>query len=146
MNSYFLYISSIFKDRSEIESFCGLFIEEVKSINSMKVIIDNVSTIILVFDSETENEKVSEEINKFLITLDIKMSFLFDVKSLINIKIPDEVKNIIFTKTPDDSILFMEITTFVKEHNLDDILEKIDRLGIKSLTKSEKKFLDNFKK
>lgn len=147
MDRYLLFLNGFFNKREDIEYFSNFFIEKIKIVKSMKVIIENIETIILIFDSESEEETVFTEIDTFLSESEIKVSFLFNSKNLIGTKIPHEIKHILLNKTtPDDSIIFIEIVELEYDLNLDEILEKIKNFGIKSLTNHEKKFLDNFKK
>mgnify|MGYP003331056154 FL=1 len=70
---------------------------------------------------------------------------MFKKESIVLSHIPETMNNLIFK--PTSQILKFQIGDMVEdnqEHNLDDILDKIEKTGVESLTPSEKKFLDNF--
>lgn len=146
MTTYILFLNGFFKNRGDIEEFANDFIENVSTTYSLRVFIENKESIVLFFDSDGEIQPLRENINEFLSKNDIKSSFMFKKDDLQMVRLPEEVRDIIFTESPVDSILFLEIMAIEKEYNLDEILDKIEKNGIQSLTKDEKKFLDNFKK
>lgn len=146
MTTYLLFLNGFFDDRKGIEDFSNDFVEDVLTVTSLKVFIENKESIIIIFDSEEEIESLSNNINSFLSKNEIKSSFMFKREGLQMVRLPHEVQEIIFNESPAESILFLEIMAIEKEYNLDEILEKIEKNGINSLTKDEKKFLDNFKK
>lgn len=146
MTTYLLFLNGFFKNRKDIEEFSNDFVEGVSTTHSLKVFIENKESIILIFDSDEDVEILRNNINEFLSKNEIKSSFMFKKDGLQMVRLPEEVQEIIFNNSPVDSILFLEIMAIEKEYNLDEILDKIEKNGIQSLTKDEKKFLDNFKK
>lgn len=146
MTTYLLFLNGFFKTRKDIEEFSNDFVEGVSTTYSLKVFIENKESIILIFDSDDDVEILRNNINEFLSKNEIKSSFMFKKDDLQMVRLPEEVQEIIFSNSPIDSILFLEIMAIEKEYNLDEILDKIEKNGIQSLTKDEKKFLDNFKK
>lgn len=146
MTTYLLFLNGFFKTRKDIEEFSNDFVEGVSTTHSLKVFIENKESIILIFDSDDDVEILRNNINEFLSKNEIKSSFMFKKDDLQMVRLPEEVQEIIFSSSPIDSILFLEIMAIEKEYNLDEILDKIEKNGIQSLTKDEKKFLDNFKK
>lgn len=146
MTTYLLFLNGFFKTRKDIEEFSNDFVEGVSTTHSLKVFIENKESIILIFDSDDDVEILRNNINEFLSKNEIKSSFMFKKDDLQMVRLPEEVQEIIFSNSPIDSILFLEIMAIEKEYNLDEILDKIEKNGIQSLTKDEKKFLDNFKK
>lgn len=146
MTTYLLFLNGFFKTRKDIEEFSNDFVEGVSTTHSLKVFIENKESIILIFDSDDDVEILRNNINGFLSKNEIKSSFMFKKDDLQMVRLPEEVQEIIFSSSPIDSILFLEIMAIEKEYNLDEILDKIEKNGIQSLTKDEKKFLDNFKK
>jgi len=145
MNKFILFLNGFFTERLDIEEFSNNLIEGVKSMSSVKVIIENTESIILFFESDDDEKTLSEKLFNLISDSDIKLSFLFNSESIIGLKIPERMKYLINEKTPDGTMLIIEMMTIERDYNLDEILEKIEKHGIKSLTKEEKKFLDDFK-
>ena len=73
---------------------------------------------------------------------------MFNKYDIVLSYIPESINNLIFKPTAD--ILKIQIDKNIneisKDHNLDDLLDKIEKKGIDSLTPDEKRFLDNFEK
>ena len=66
---------------------------------------------------------------------------------MVTAHLPAQVKDFIFKPAEEDSIMRIEYTKHTKENpsmDLDELLEKIEKMGIESLTPEEKNFLDNF--
>ena len=145
MNKFILFLNGFFTERFYVEEFSNNLIEGVKSMSSVKVIIENTESIILFFESDDDEKMLSEKLFNLISDSEIKLSFLFNSESLIGLKIPERMKYLINEKTPDGTMLIIEMMTIERDYNLDEILEKIEKHGIKSLTKEEKKFLDDFK-
>lgn len=145
MNKFILFLNGFFTERLDIEEFSNNLIEGVKTMSSVKVIIENTESIILFFESDDDEKTLSEKLFNLISDSDIKLSFLFNSESIIGLKIPERMKYLINEKTPDGTMLIIEMMTIERDYNLDEILEKIEKHGIKSLTKEEKKFLDDFK-
>ena len=147
METYILFFSGNFKTRKELELFtAGSFIT-IPSIFSIKFIIEKRESLIAIFSSELEEELLKEEIRVALEEEPIKFYFLFNVKSIIYQKLPEEIITIIYKEIPKESVFFIEVFTKDEDDfDIDEILEKIEKNGIESLTKAEKYFLDHFKK
>lgn len=145
MNKFILFLNGFFTERFYVEEFSNNLIEGVKTMSSVKVIIENTESIILFFESDDDEKTLSEKLFNLISDSDIKLSFLFNSESIIGLKIPERMKYLINEKTPDGTMLIIEMMTIERDYNLDEILEKIEKHGIKSLTKEEKKFLDDFK-
>jgi len=147
METYILFFSGNFKTRKELELFtAGSFIK-IPSIFSIKFIIEKRESLIAIFSSELDSELLKEEIRVGLENEPIKFYFLFNIKSLVDQKIPEEILVMIHNEIPKDSVFFIEV--FARDEDdfdIDEILEKIEKTGVESLTKAEKYFLDHFKK
>jgi hypothetical protein len=65
---------------------------------------------------------------------------------MITAHLPKEVKDFIFKNDIENSIVKLEYEKIKKPSilDLDQVLDKIDELGLGSLTPEEKNFLDNF--
>lgn len=148
MKTYILFLFGKFEDHEDIEYFCLEILGGCRSISSLKYVIDNLNNVIVIFDSEAKNEQLVKDIDELLNNENILFYFMFEKQSLISSYIPETMANLIFK--PSNDVLKIELKMMKnverKETNLDDILDKIDKTGIESLTAEEKKFLDNFEK
>jgi hypothetical protein len=119
-----------------------------ESIASLKYVIDNSKNIIVIFDSGVEENKLRSELETLLNNENILFYFMFNKYDIVLSYIPESINNLIFKPTSD--ILKIQIDKNIneisKDHNLDDLLDKIEKNGIDSLTPDEKRFLDNFEK
>jgi hypothetical protein len=94
--------------------------------------------------------ELAKELFSFLTPEHIKFYFLFEREKLVTAHIPESMKDFIFKPAELDEINVMKIDFHrtSKEDppsfSLDDILEKIESMGVSSLTPEEKNFLDNF--
>jgi hypothetical protein len=147
METYILFFSGNFKTRKDLELFtAGSFIT-MPSIFSIKFIIEKSESIIVIFNSELDTEQLKDNLRVFLENETIKFYFLFNLKSIIDQKLPEEIMNMIYNETPKDSVFFIEVfNKDISDFDIDEILEKIEKNGIESLSKAEKYFLDHFKK
>ncbi len=150
MNTYILFLYGSFEDREDIEFFCSdVFPSE--SIISIKYIIENNQNIIVIFDSELDKATLANELYQILTPDHVKFYFLFEREMLVTAHIPQSIKDFIFKPLESEDINIMKVE-FRRErmdtpsYSLDDILDKIDQMGVDSLTPEEKNFLDNFDK
>ena len=146
MNTYVLFIFGMFDDHEDIEYFCTDVIGESKVIKSIRFIIENSENIIVIFDSEMEPTEVDRELYTILIDEHIKFYFIFERKNMVTAHLPQQIKDLIFTPTIDNTIIRVDYEKNRKREtlDLDRLLEKIEESGIESLTIEEKNFLDNF--
>jgi hypothetical protein len=146
MNTYVLFIFGMFDDHEDIEYFCTDVIGESKVIKSIRFIIENSENIIVIFDSEMEPIEVDRELYTILIDEHIKFYFLFQRENMVTAHLPQQIKDLIFTPTIDNTIIRVDYEKNKKREtlDLDRLLEKIEESGIESLTIEEKNFLDNF--
>ena len=146
MNTYVLFIFGMFDDHEDVEYFCTDVIGESKVIKSIRFIIENSENIIVIFDSEMEPTVVDRELYTMLIDEHIKFYFIFQRENMVTAHLPQQIKDLIFTPTIDNTIIRVDYEKNKKREDLDldRLLEKIEESGIASLTPEEKKFLDNF--
>jgi len=146
MNTYVLFIFGMFDDHEDVEYFCTDVIGESKVIKSIRFIIENSENIIVIFDSEMEPIEVDRELYTILIDEHIKFYFLFKREDMVTAHLPQQIKDLIFTPTIDNTIIRVDYEKNKKREtlDLDRLLEKIEESGIESLTIEEKNFLDNF--
>ena len=145
MTTYVLFLFGTFEDMDDVEYFCMEVLGASESIASLKYMIENSKNIIVIFDTTVELEKIQNELSSLLNNENVLFYFMFKKESIVLSHIPETMNNLIFK--PTSQILKFQIGDMVEdnqEHNLDDILEKIEKTGVESLTPSEKKFLDNF--
>jgi GTP-binding protein EngB required for normal cell division len=136
----------MFDDHEDVEYFCTDVIGESKVIKSIRFIIENSENIIVIFDSEMEPTEVDRELYTILIDEHIKFYFLFKREDMVTAHLPQQIKDLIFTPTIDNTIIRVDYEKNKKREtlDLDRLLEKIEESGIESLTTEEKNFLDNF--
>jgi hypothetical protein len=136
----------MFDDHEDIEYFCTDVIGESKVIESIRFIIENSENIIVIFDSEMDPTEVDRELYTMLIDEHIKFYFIFQREHMVTAHLPQQIKDLIFTPTIDNTIIRVDYEKNKKREilDLDRLLEKIEESGIESLTVEEKNFLDNF--
>jgi len=146
MNTYVLFIFGMFDDHEDIEYFCTDVIGESKVIESIRFIIENSENIIVIFDSKMGPTEVDRELYTMLIDEHIKFYFIFQREHMVTAHLPQQIKDLIFTPTIDNTIIRVDYEKNKKREilDLDRLLEKIEESGIESLTVEEKNFLDNF--
>jgi hypothetical protein len=149
MKSYLLFIYGVFDDHEDVEFFCTEVFGKTPKLLSITYIIEtNTSNIIIIFDSDYDTKTLSNELFHILKNENIKFYFIFQRDSLVSAHLPPQVKDIIFKpRASDETIMTIDFNDD-KEHimDLDELLEKIEKTGVQSLTPEEKNFLDNFEK
>lgn len=143
-----LFLFGNFEDHEDIEFFCMQVLAESKCVTSLKYVIDNLKNVVVIFDSEIKKDELIPEIDNLLNNENVLFYFMFEKESLLTSYIPEGMANLIFKPMQTDDILKIEVNRIQnssrKSINLDDILDKIEKMGIDSLTPEEKNFLDNF--
>ena len=136
----------MFEDHEDIQFFCTEILGASNVIDSVRYVIENSQNIIVIFDSKYENEKLSKEVYDLLLNDSVKFYFLIERDTLVSAHLPETIRDFIFKPFKMTEVMRIEYT-----HNqgnpsmdLDELLEKIEKMGIESLTPEEKKFLDNF--
>lgn len=161
MNTYLLFINGMFESTKDIDEFSIEFVNIFNPVTSPKFVIENQYNMIIIFDTDSEEEEVASNIKKKLTSNYVRFYFLFNREDIMVANMPQEISSLLFKDLPKDSALEIslinkeELDTPEKEEEeievnggiyVDTILDKIEKLGIESLTEKEKKFLDNFKK
>lgn len=145
MNTYILFIFATFDDHEDITFFCTEILSGSNAVKSLKYVIESTQNIIVIFDSELEKKELSQELYEILSMDPVKFYFIFERSSLVSAHLPEQVKDFIFKPLPESSTIKIDyIKNTPEELDLDRLLEKIEEMGIDSLTDEEKKFLDNF--
>lgn len=145
IKTYTLFIYGTFEDHDEVEYFCMEVMSNSPAVKTLRYVIENNNNIIVIFDSELEPQKLSTELLEFMINDTIKYYFLYPLDKLITAHLPEKLKDFIFK--PQETKMNIRVE-YIKPSNkifdLDEVLEKIEKTGLESLTKEEKYFLDNF--
>lgn len=146
MNTYLLFIYGQFDDTEDIEFYCKEVLLANKEVKSLKFILENGKNLIVIIDSESPHDKLSKSLHQDLTDQNVKFYFLFKRDEVIAANLPQEVKDFIFSDTKPEHFMVIQYSkqSRIESLDLDGVLEKIKREGIDSLTKDEKKFLDNF--
>lgn len=146
MKTYILFVFGMFDDHEDVEFFCTDVLGDTPVIKTVRFVIENSQNVIVIFDSDVDIKRLSQELFSVLTTDNIKFYFIFDRDSLVTAHLPKEVKDFIYKPSGDNSIMKLE---YQKNNDdiimdLDELLDKIEQMGIDSLTPEEKNFLDNF--
>ena len=147
MKTFILFIFGMFEDHEDIEYFCNEILSESPTINSVRYVIENSQNIIVIFDSETDYKTLSQDLYTLLMNDNVKFYFIFDRDSLVTAHLPKQVKDFIFKPSGTSTMIRVDYDkNSSPSMDLDELLDKIEQMGIDSLTPEEKNFLDNFAK
>lgn len=146
MKTFILFIYGMFEDHEDVEFFCTEVLAESPVVKTIRYVIENSQNVIVIFDSESDYKTLSQELYSDLTNDNIKFYFIFERTALVSAHIPQEVKDFIFkpASSQDDSKVLRIDYSKTPSMDLDELLEKIEKMGIESLTPEEKNFLDNF--
>lgn len=155
MADYVMFLYSSFNTMEEAQDFCSdVFPGHIAS--NANFVIEGAQNILVIFDSERPRPEIATELYNILTPDFVKFYFLFEMDKLITANIPESMRDFVFNRkikldeTEDKAnvmiIDFKKNNSPKKELNLDEILEKIDKDGVESLTTEERDFLDNFNK
>jgi hypothetical protein len=147
MKTLILIIYGEFEDDELLEEIIEKIVVESKDICSIKYIIKEKPSLILILETDTEFSIIANSFFEILSLNVVRFYFIFDRSSLVSAHIPIELKDKIFklSENTDYSFeYFYEEEPKDENFQLDELLEKIKQYGTESLTEEEKKFLDNF--
>jgi hypothetical protein len=146
MKTFILFIFGMFEDHEDVEYFCTEVLTDIPVIDSVRYVIENSQNIIVIFDSESDYRTLSTELYVVLDNENVKFYFIFDRESLVTAHVPQQVKDFIFKPKTDNNVMKIDYEKPDKslKLDLDELLDKIEKSGIASLTPEEKNFLDNF--
>ena len=146
MNSYILFIYGMFDDHEDIEFYCNEVLLNNPVVKKLKFIVENTKNLIVILDSDSNHEELSKSLHKDLLDQNVKFYFLFRKDEVVAANLPEEVKEFIFSNSKPEHFMVIQYSkrSRLESLDLDNVLEKIKRDGIDSLTKDEKNFLDNF--
>jgi hypothetical protein len=138
----------MFDDLEDIEFFCSEVLGKSEPLKEVKFIVEKSQNIVVIFESNFGYEQIIKELYYLLCMDNIKFYFLFERENIITAHLPKEIKDFIFKPVDKEKLIKIEYHKI--NHNpvidLDEVLDKIKKEGITSLTSEEKKFLDNFNK
>lgn len=146
INTFILFLSGSFEDHQEVEYFCLEVLAESPVVKTLRYVIENKQNIIVIFESESGFDELISELHKCMDNHTVKYYFIFERDTLVAAHIPEEIRDFIFK--PSDEYQGMDVQFIKKKKSLhlDDLLDKIEKFGVNSLTSEEKNFLDNFDK
>lgn len=145
MKTFILFIFGTFEDHEDIAFFCTEILGSSTSVKSLKYVIESSQNIIVIFDSEIEHKELSKNLYELLVSDVVKFYFMFERSTLVCAHLPEQIKEFIFKPLPESSAIEINYIKKIPEQmDLDEVLEKIEKMGISSLTDEEKNFLDNF--
>ena len=147
MKTFILFIFGMFEDHEDVEFFCTEILGETKSIKSLRYVIENSQNIIVIFDSDNDYFTLSKDLFESLSIENVKFYFLIERDTLVTAHLPAQVKDFIFKPQTENSAMILEYSKKEEDKplmDLDEVLDKIEKWGIESLTIEEKNFLDNF--
>ena len=145
--TFILFIFGMFEDQEDIEYFCLEVLGKSPAVKTIRFVIEKSQNIIVIFESELGYKDLSNELYSLLFNDNIKFYFVFDRHSLVSAHLPKEVKDFVFKPNDDNDIIKLEYEKKKSDDmvmDLDSLLDKIEEMGIESLTPEEKNFLDNF--
>jgi hypothetical protein len=144
MKTFILFIFGTFDDHEDIVFFCTEILSGTPGVKSLKYVIESSQNIIVIFDSDLDNKELSHELHDLLVLDMIKFYFMFERNSLVSAHLPEQVKDFIFKPVPESSAIEITYNKSTNRLDLDEVLEKIEKMGVDGLTDEEKNFLDNF--
>jgi len=140
LKSYILFVFADFDDAEDVLFFFNDILSDIEIISDLRYIIQNHKNIIVIFSSESSMQEIDDNF-KFLATIEqITYYIMFKLENVVSFVLPETIKNIIFKPVKNNPIEKNE----EKKFDLDEILEKISKHGLNSISKEEKKFLDEF--
>jgi hypothetical protein len=147
MKTFILFIFGTFEDHEDIAFFCTEILGNSTAIKSLKYVIESSQNIIVIFDSDTDYFTLSKDLFESLSVENVKFYFLIERDTLVTAHLPAQVKDFIFKPQTENSAMILEYSKNDEDvplMDLDEVLDKIEKWGIESLTSEEKNFLDNF--
>ena len=146
-NTFILFIFGMFEDTEDIEFYCNEILLENPAVKSLRFIVENSKNLIVLIESDKTQKELSKSLHKDLLDQNVKFYFIFRRDEIVSAHIPEQVKKFIYGEVKEEEkyimVQYSKISK-VDSLDLDAVLEKIKNKGIDSLTKDEKKFLDNF--
>jgi Holliday junction resolvase len=137
----------MFEDTEDIEFYCNEILLENPAVKSLRFIVENSKNLIVLIESDKTQKELSKSLHKDLLDQNVKFYFIFRRDEIVSAHIPEQVKKFIYGEVKEEEkyimVQYSKISK-VDSLDLDEVLEKIKNKGIDSLTKDEKKFLDNF--
>ena len=137
----------MFEDTEDIEFYCNEILLENPAVKSLRFIVENSKNLIVLIESDKTQKELSKSLHKDLLDQNVKFYFIFRRDEIVSAHIPEQVKKFIYGEVKEEEkyimVQYSKISK-VDSLDLDAVLEKIKNKGIDSLTKDEKKFLDNF--
>jgi len=131
-----LFVFAEFDDTEDVLFFFNDVLSDIDTISDIRYVIQNEKNIIVIFSSESSIQEIEESFKDLATLEQITYYMMFKLENIVTFILPETIKDIIFKPVKNESI--------EKKFDLDEILEKISKYGINSITEDEKKFLDDF--
>ena len=138
METYILFLYGKFDDIEDIEFFSLDIMGDIESISDIRYVIQNLQNIIVIFTSKENKKTLNDEIEKVLKIEQVSHYFMFKINNVELFSLPETLNDIIFKP---QKFFNYELN---KNFDLDEILDKISKNGLDSISEEEKKFLDSF--
>ena len=148
MEVYLLIMYTEYETEEIAMNFCTEIFPHEKLKNT-KFIVESPKNIIIRFETEKDSKELSKELYETLNIKEINVYFLIRLRDLVAVYLPIQLKAFLYDEVESEggNILTPKRKVIEREYfSVDNLLAKIKKEGINSLTKSEKKFLDNFNK
>jgi hypothetical protein len=142
LKSYILFLYGEFEDVSDIEFFINEIISEIASLTEIRFVVQNFKSIIVIFNSDNSPKELDDDFSLLVDLEQVSYYMLFNLNNIVSFVIPESLNNIIFK--PQKTKINDELNEENRKFDLDEILEKISKNGINSISQEEKKFLDDF--
>jgi hypothetical protein len=142
LKSYILFLYGEFEDVSDIEFFINEIISEIASLTEIRFVVQNFKSIIVIFNSDNSPKELDDDFSLLVDLEQVSYYMLFNLNNIVSFVIPESLNNIIFK--PQKTKINDELNEENRKFDLDEILEKISKNGINSISEEEKKFLDDF--
>jgi len=140
MRTYVLFVFGDFNDHDDVVFFINDIVSTIPSVSALKYIMENGENLIVIFESDKSDSQIMQDMFKAMGIEQVEYYFLFEKEGLLTAKLPKNLKDNVFK--PKVTRLKSNETKII--YDLDELLDKIDKNGVNSLTPDEKKFLDNF--
>jgi hypothetical protein len=146
MATYILFVFADFEDHEDLEFFYTEHFSDISEMGVKYIIESNVGNCILIFESDNTELELHKKLSEILSIDEIRFYFLFNRSNLVSARLPETLKDFIFKPIQKDDERLEIVPKIEPKFDLDEILDKIEKTGIDSLTKEEKKYLDSFGK
>jgi hypothetical protein len=141
MKSYILFVYGQFDDTEDLQFFLNDILGQIDLITDVRFIIQNFENIIVIFSSNSPPHEIDDALGFMGNLNQINYYIMFKLENIVSFILPDKLKDIIFKPNIKDDY---DVIKIEKKLDLDEILEKISKNGLDSISDDERKFLNDF--